>query len=258
MTRPRIQRLGVFLLACALSAVTPSLAQSEIPDQTVRQGVWHFDVTPYLWGAGLDGDVGIGQLPSGGVQANFSDILNVLDLGLMLGFSGRRDRWGFLVDGVYVDLTDTVPASNDQFGEARTEIIQELYTFGGTYRALDGKTALDIVAGARSASLSADLELTGGIASGRKAEQTRHWWDGFAGARGTWTLGKHWSVVGYTDIGAGGAKITWQVLGGADYAFNKTIALKFGYRYLKIDYDKDDFLYDMAMAGPYLGAGFQF
>jgi opacity protein-like surface antigen len=46
---------------------------------------------------------------------------------------------------------------------------------------------------------------------------------------------------------------------GVNYAISKTISAKFGYRYLKVDYDKDGgLLYDMEMQGTQLGVGFRF
>jgi hypothetical protein len=45
---------------------------------------------------------------------------------------------------------------------------------------------------------------------------------------------------------------------GGGYAFEKVVSLRFGYRYLRFDYESGSFVYDMAMAGPYLGVGFRF
>ena len=39
-----------------------------------------------------------------------------------------------------------------------------------------------------------------------------------------------------------GSDSTWQYILGAEYHFAKTVAMKFGYRELSIDYDKNNFL----------------
>jgi opacity protein-like surface antigen len=58
--------------------------------------------------------------------------------------------------------------------------------------------------------------------------------------------------------GGGGSELTWQALAGVDGTFSKHLSAKFGYRYLDFDYDQDDFVYDMAMAGGYAGLGIRF
>ena len=45
---------------------------------------------------------------------------------------------------------------------------------------------------------------------------------------------------------------------GAGYNLNPKIALIFGYRVLDVDYDKNNFVYDMNQRGPILGLGFRF
>src|SRR5262249_40580385 len=100
--------------------------------------------------------------------------------------------------------------------------------------------------------------LTGGIASGRQASHAQSWWDGIVGLGSRWKLGKHWGALAYGDFGGGGSSFTWEVVGGVSYSFNQLVSIDFGYRYLSIDYDTDEFLYNTDMAGPYLGAGFRF
>ena len=250
--------LGTFLLAFSLIVSTPVQAQSTAPGQAAKPSSWQFEATPYLWGLGLSGDVGIGRLSSSGVQASFNDILGVLDLGLMGTFEGRRNRQGFLVDAFYARLSDTVPTPNNAFGDADTQLTDQFYTLAGTYRSMDSKTVLDIVYGTRYSSLSTDIELTGGIAPGRQGSDTQTWWDGIVGLRARWPLGKHWGVNAYSDFGIGPSNFTWEALAGGSYSFEKLVSLKFGYRYLSIDYDHSDFKYDMDMAGPYFGVGFRF
>ena len=64
--------------------------------------------------------------------------------------------------------------------------------------------------------------------------------------------------AGYVDVGGGGSDFTWQALAGANYAISPTMTAKFGYRYLKVDYHRDNFLYDVATGGPNAGIGLRF
>jgi opacity protein-like surface antigen len=209
-------------------------------------------------GRGPRRDIKVGRLPATGVEASFSDIVSVLDVGLMAAFEGRRGPWGFLVDGFYVKMSDTVAAKNPQFGNADVEMVQEIYTLGGSYRALEGKTSVDVLFGTRYASIDSDLALSGGIASGRAVSGGGSWWDGFVGGRVLYRPTDHWSIMGYADVGAGSDDVSWQVIAGGGYEFKKLVALRFGYRYISFDYHRGQLVYDMAIAGPYLGVGFRF
>jgi hypothetical protein len=269
VARDLVSKFTSSLLAAALCAGAPALAQTAAPPPAApkpaapsptapKPGAWQFEFTPYLWGAGLDGEVKVGRLPAQGVEASFSDLLKVLDLGLMGTFEGRKGRWGLIVDALYFDLSETEPTPNNLYGDAEVGITQQLYSIGGTYRVAEGKTSVDLLGGVRYGDISADLELTSGIAAGRKAGDSINWWDGLVGARLLWRFAEHWTLVGYAEIGGGGTKLTWQALAGVDWKFSKHLAGKFGYRTMSIDYDQDDFVYDVAMAGGYAGLGIRF
>jgi hypothetical protein len=250
-------RAGAAALITAAWLAAPPALGAETPSSPTDGTDWHFVITPYLWGVGLDGDTRIGRLPSAGVEASFSELLDVLDLGLMATFEGRRGRWGFLVDGFYVKLSETVDASNPTFGSVDVEFVQEIYSGAAFYRVLEGKTSIDVLFGPRYTSLRPEMTLVGGVAAGRQRSGKTDWWDGVAGTRVLYHPTAAWSILGYLDVGAGSDDLSWQGAVGAGYDFKKVVGLRFGYRYLHYDYDDGNFVYDMAMAGPYLGASFR-
>src|SRR5437773_4488215 len=90
---------------------------------------------------------------------------------------------------------------------------------------------------------------------GRSLVKSRSWVDGFVGARIQYPIAPQWSLVGYADLGGGGSNFTWQGIAGVNYAISPTMTARFGYRYLKIDYHRSDFLYNMATGGFYAGIG---
>jgi hypothetical protein len=59
-------------------------------------------------------------------------------------------------------------------------------------------------------------------------------------------------------VRGGGSDFTYQIVGTANLNLHERYALKLGYRYLKVDYDKDNFLMDIAMKGPIVGFSFKF
>jgi hypothetical protein len=259
--------LGVMVapaLAQAPPAPAPAAAAAPAPAAATpapspTPSGWRFEIVPYLWAAGLDGDVKVGRLPTAGVEATFSDLLNVLDFALMGSFVARRDRGGFFVDALYFDLSDSASTPNDVYGDADVGLTEQMYSAAGTYRVNDGgKVPVEILGGLRYVDISGDLELTSGIAAGRKVNGSVNWWDGFVGANIHWEFAEHWALVGYGDIGGGGSKLTWQALAGIDWTFSPHLSGKFGYRYMSIDYDETELLYDVAMAGGYAGLGIRF
>ena len=250
-TKPTCMRSAAAVLAC-LGLTGAAEAQG-----TDR---WQFEATPYLWAAGLKGDVGIGQLSAQGVETSFSDLLKSLRIGFMGAFEGRKDRFGFLVDAMYMQLKQTRPASVPLFGDVHATVTQQAYTVAATWRAVEGNAPVDLVGGVRTNYLKLDLDLSSSALApqGRTAVKSRDWVDGFVGARAQYPIAPQWALVGYADLGGGGSDFSWQALGGVNYAISPTTIAKFGYRYLKVDYHRDDFLYDVATGGFYAGIGIRF
>jgi opacity protein-like surface antigen len=125
---------------------------------------------------------------------------------------------------------------------------------------MDGAAPLDLFLGARASDVKLDLKLSSSALApqGRSGVKSRSWVDGFLGARLAFPCGERWMLSGYADIGGGGSDSTWQLAAGADYAFSPAASAKFGYRLLKVDYHRDDFLYDLSSGGPYAGVAIRF
>ena len=258
-SRPRKATLAAHAIALCIPVLAGPVAHAQQP-LAPPSDRWQLEVTPYLWAAGMQGDVGIGRLAAEGASASFSDIFQSLRSGFMGAFEGRKDRYGFLFDALYLQLSKTQQAPLPGLGDVHAKPTQQMYTFAGTWRAVEGEIPVDIVAGVRSNDVKLDLAVSSSAFApeGRSLVRSRNWADGFVGTRIQYPLTPQWSLVGYVDIGGGGSDFTWQGLAGANYAFTPTVTAKFGYRYLKVDYDRDDFLYDVATGGFYAGIGIRF
>ena len=245
--------IRVFLVAVILSVGGAVTAPTAAPSES-----WGYEVTPYLWGVGLNGNTAVGTLPAQGVEASFSDLLKVLDVAGLVAFEGRRGRWGFLVDALYFHLSDSTPTPEAAFGDAEVDLKQQLYSAAAVRRVLDGRTSVDLIFGARYSDIANELELTSGVAAGRRKSGSFDWWDAIGGARVGWAFADQWKLIGYGGLSGGGSSLSGQVQVGVDWRFSPHLTGRFGYRYLKMDYDHDEFLYDMAMAGGYAGLGIRF
>lgn len=250
---------GTLAVAAALGFGVCAPASAQLA--TVSDA-WQFEVTPYIWLAGIDGDVKNGRLATNGAEASFSDILSDLEFGLMGTFEARKGRWGVLVDGIYLDLSSTATTPDRRFGDVNVDLTTQLYSAAATYRVADGPVKFDVLGGARYLYVKSDLDVASGtppaLFRGRRVVDSDRWWDGYVGARVLYPFAERWSVVGYGDLGGGGSNLTWQLLGGVNYELSKTFSAKLGYRYLQIDREDADFVYDVALGGFYLGAGIRF
>ena len=88
-----LKALGLAVLFCA--AMQPAFAQSE--------SSWSNQGLIYLLGPTLDGTSGIGPIDTS-VDMSASDVFETLD-GAFLGmYRGEGERWGVMIDVVYMDL----------------------------------------------------------------------------------------------------------------------------------------------------------
>jgi opacity protein-like surface antigen len=253
-------RLCAALAFGALSA--PALAQDAGAER------WRFEATPYIWGSGLDGRVRVNGKPQAGagVEQSFSDILEMLEFAAFGTFEARKGRWALTFDAIYFRVGEegTLSALGGLASiDADATLTQQVYSFGGSYRLVEGDSPVDVVGGLRASSVKWDVKIDSSVPGlplgNRRFTETKDWVDPYIGARIEKRLNERWSVVGYADIGGFGvgSEFAWQVLAGANYAFKPDLIGKFGYRYIAVDYDKSDFTYDMASAGFYAGLGFR-
>ena len=247
----------------AITVVAAAVAASVAPAsaQTSGTGI-QYEITPYLWAAGVSGATRLGPRDPVNEEARFTDILDSLSGGFMGSFEARKDRWGALFDVFYIEFSkDSQPLLNGRLGTVRAEIDQTIYQLAGTYRVSeDPTTAVDVLLGVRYPTTDLELAfspsqlLPGGVSrSGKK-----NWTDGFVGVRVGYKLSDKWSLVGYADLGGGGTEKSWQLLAGATYRFSDTVSAKFGYRILNNDFDEPDLLYNAKLGGFYGGVGFRF
>ncbi|SFT80813.1 hypothetical protein [Sedimentitalea nanhaiensis] len=101
------------ILTLILTLAGPLRAQS-LPD-------WEFRLTPYLWMAGLQGQVGtVPGLPPVDVDLSFSDILDDLEFGSMVMGSARNGPWVIYLDTTHVQLSTTEPLGGVMFDVAQS------------------------------------------------------------------------------------------------------------------------------------------
>jgi hypothetical protein len=254
--------LPIALAVSVLASGSPARAAEAppaVPPPPNADG-WSFDLSPYVWFVGLDGDVAVSaHAPPAHVSAVFSKLLGDLKFALMADAEARHGRFVALGDLMYTDVqTSThVGVRDPEFLNVRLTNKQLTATALGGYRVIDyGDSSLDLLAGGRIQSLDDRLDLE---APARKvtASGSLTWVDPVVALRLRGPIAEHWSYTAYGDVG-GASGLTWQLLGLVNYRASPRWTMSGGWRHMAIDHHDGDFVFDVAMDGPFLGASYRF
>ncbi|MGY6411632.1 MAG: hypothetical protein ACXIUV_11500 [Alkalilacustris sp.] len=244
-------------------AVGAALALTAMGGTAGAQGLgadWRAQVTPYIWGTGLGGDLRpLGSAPTVEIDRSLSDLLRDLDAALFVSGFARLDRFVLTGDlsasrssraGVLSTPLAGVPAS--------ARVRHRSLTVTGGWRVtdtLDG--TLDLMAGFRHWSVNGRVNVP---LVGLGASASRSFTDPILAARAHLRFTPEWSALVYGDVGGFGvgSRSTSQVLGTVNYRVGPQVMVSAGYRQLAVDYRSGGSRFDLRMGGPILGATIEF
>jgi opacity protein-like surface antigen len=236
--------------------VPPAASAETLPDWS---GGWSGQATLYAWLPVINGSQ---EGPDGQplVDLDTNDVLSRLDMAFMGSAVLSKDRWVLLLDAVYTRLSNDAQWVQDRV-ETSTKTRIGMYTVAAGYRLYDVDRAyVDLYAGARFF----DTQLDFGIATdrrGRSASASLDWADPIVGVHGGLPLSERWSLTGFADVGGfdGASDLSWEVYGGANYAFAEHWAGVLGYRYMSIQKSvTDKAALDIDIQGPVIGVTYKF
>ena len=178
----------------------------------------------------------------------------------MGGLGARKDKLGFQIDAIYMDLSDgdNTPLVPGLLTLTDVELTATILTPKATYRVVDdGQLNLDVLGGIRYLHMDLNFKFREISDEGDDGSVT----NGIVGFKGDIQLNKNWHVPFYYDIGKGESELTYQAFAGINYKLS-SFDLAAGYRYLKFKFDDDDDFGDMlnylVIQGPMIGATFRF
>jgi len=258
--------LAGFAAPSARAQATTAPAAATTSEETAKPAVvspWSFRFTPYLWMAGLGGDIGVRGLPPVNVDASFSDIFKNIDWippPVMFAGEVRYDRFGFMTDFIYLGLESegASPGPLPLTYEVKANI--DIWTFAGSYRAFQNDiVTLDLLAGGRLWNVGVDLTVAGPN-NAVPLSGSKTWVDPIIGVAGRVNLGSGFALHAEGDVGGFGVSsdIDWQAVGALQYQVSDSVALEAGYRYLAVDYKSGGSVFDVSLSGPIIGATFRF
>jgi hypothetical protein len=249
---------------------------------------WRILIAPYIWLTAIQGHAEGKRGNKVDINVDLGDAINLID-NIKFIFMGRieieKGRWGFIYDGAYLKLGDSenilairdtrfpilVPPTVDIQGNVEMtmemSIMQAALSYD-VYRSTKfvGKKpelTIEAMAGARYTYLRSRVEFAAAgplIGVQRTIDKSKNWIDPIVGGRLLWNPHKNWQVNFEADIGGFGA--------GSDFSSNLNLGVFYrvtdwlllwgGYRGLYTNYDKNHFIFNTWLHGPYLGLGFEF
>jgi hypothetical protein len=248
------------------AALTTSAHAQEATTEAGPSDRWSFAIAPYLWMVSLDGNATVGPIKAD-VDVPFKDALEDLSFGGMALATVRKGRFGFFFNGLFTRVSP-----DDSVGPFDLDVTSDLAQIGAgpfyrvvdwTYReSADGsprRFVLEPYAGARWNYLRIELEVRGG----RQFDQSQAWVDPVVGTRFGLDLTDNWILAGAGDVGGvvAGSDYAWNVQGYLVYRtklFGRDTAFSLGYRAMHINYDDDNFEWDVTQYGPIIGTSIRF
>ena len=222
---------------------------------------WEFKLVPYLWFAGLEGDVAtIPGVPAAPIDVSPSQALEDTEAALMLMFEARAGRHGLFVDFLYTDVRSTEEVFPNLGVSLRSVSKSTVLSGAYQYRLVEGEANnLDLMGGLRYWEVDSALSYTGPLeVSGRNKED---WVDPFIGLKGYHRFGgskfyaSYGAAVGGFDAGS---TLFYDLNLNLGYQWNDAIGTVVGYRLFNVDYDHRGFLWDVEQAGWGLGLAWSF
>jgi len=235
----------ISLAICLLTVQQGAFAQQDSEE-------WQWSVAPYLWAAGITGDVRLGTIESD-IDIDFSDIADVLAGAVLLHVETQNDRHGFFGDLVYMALEPddkVVPLA----GNLRTELDSTILELGYQLKVMGNRGLRGLEFGIRYWDFETSLqtEFLGNV------ERSRDWTDVFVGWRRSRDIGVNWRWVSRMNIGAGGSDFALGLQSTFLRELNSGNAVAIGLKTLTVEYEKDlvggiPFEVDTSFAGATIG-----
>ncbi|ABS67661.1 hypothetical protein Xaut_2419 [Xanthobacter versatilis] len=266
--------LSLAILSLAAPARAADLATAPAPAATAfsppPESKWQFSAVLYGWATGINGNLGIRDLPTFPVDASFADILSHFDGAVMGSFLAKKDNWTLFADLFWSQLSAS--KSIDDGRGTQLDLSQRLLIVSGAagYRLPIGGPGFDLsaTAGFRYQRLTADTTLSsfGGILSVSETD-VKDWLDPVFGLALQYRINEKWFLNALADVGGFGlpssSKLTSQGLISVGYNWTEAWSTAIGYRALYTDYEsvtgpRANFRYETTLHGPFMSIAYHF
>lgn len=232
-----------------------ALVVSSLPAMATGNNSWKFEITPYLWAAGLDADLTVGA-QTAEVDYSFSDLAD--DLNKTASFLGtaQYNSWVTWAQVDYLDLSKDL-AKGAVTGSLDTTLTMSTFGIGYQFSGWKERQTFDVLLGVRNLSLDNELTVDGvGDFSNDKS-----FTDPVIIIRPSIQLSDKWRFNPTLSFGKGGdSETTYEMQPQFQHQTWENAAIRFGYRKLHYTIESDDGQneFDGEFAGPFIGIGWTF
>lgn len=222
---------------------------------------WEVMAIPYLWASGMKADISTPQGEGVDIDQSFTEILSDIKFTFMGALQARRGRFVTVNDLIFLSMESKDEGDiGPGLVEAEVDMRVITTTHLAGYRVIDkGPLFLDLMAGARIASIKADLDLSGPLQTVERGSSKTTVGPVIA-SRFRMPLGERWGIELYGDLGGFGvtSDLSWQLLGTVQYEISDHWVLGGGWRHFSAEQAKNGFKIDLSMSGPFLAFGYRF
>jgi hypothetical protein len=236
---------------------------------------WRFEVTPYIWGAGISSTLFYNDRYLNTAKLSTSNVLGDLKSGGMIAAEAHYGNWGIMGDLVSATLQTTGSntlidpkgkfAGTSIHAADKVTMQQNIITGAATYTVLNNQSIyLDGLVGVRGIMATATVSLNlsaDGLSAGTVDSKSVSTADPIVGFKGRYRIADStWYVPFYADIGGGGGttNMTWQGMIGVGKTFEKWVDASLAYRTMYYDMKGDGLLQKTTFKGPQLAVTFKF
>ena len=237
-------QVGRVVVDDASKKTGPEVKEMETtPAQSTDTDGWHFEIAPYVWLAGLHGNL---RVRNNNVEVDSSpgDLLKQLDFAFAGQFEADKGRVKFILDENYVNLGATGVGALGQVTDVQPTL--NIFEFGGSYAPvvianknstssapLPPTFSLEIVGGGRYTHFGLGLDRPN-----FSAEGSRNIVDAFIGNRVKVRPTPAITLIGKYTVGGGGSHFAWTAAGLVDYRWKPSFSMWGGYQLLDMDADQ--------------------
>jgi len=234
-------------------------AQEEATEQANK---WEWNVTPFFWFTGSNGDFSVNNINNaGGLDTSFSSSVASTFLPA-LAVEVKKGNWSIMAESAMLSLDEEgslmASFSNIDLGEESNTTVDQVYVeLGGAYSFVKLNTlTLDVLVGARYVSAQTKIK---GSTNNLLSMEDISFVDPYVGAR----FSNYWGKFGFggrIDVGGFGvgSQISYKYNLMVGYQVAKFLELQVAYQSFKPLYDEDGFSYSVSTSGPLLGLNFKF
>ena len=261
-----ILKTTFLLISVLLVNVAFSQSNDAVSPMPNVSNEWRFEVTPYLWTAGMKGTVNLDNSLAKSADISANNVLSNLKSGAMIAGEAHKGDWGIAGDLISATLQNSgsIPVAGGAATVADKITVQQTILTGVVTYSIANTDEIyaDALLGVRAIDITATLNgnLVGTPEKDTTSTKTSTI-DPIIGAKGRYRIAdSSWYIPAYADIGSGGGttNLTWQLMAGVGKSFGSLIDASLTYRALYYDMHSGGVLQKTTMQGPQVAITFKF